>query len=192
MIDPDFVLYSVVTALQSIPQLATELGSPIVPISASLTPHFFEFGVENSLRLAIAEMESPSIIVAYLDLLGGNFNGETVWKHRLEAYIRPRNKATDPVTGRSSASAPHLWWMMMNLPIFPNDGGVNNIRYNELANGDLQLMDTPTLVRRTDELGADFFIGSLVFPEKGDVAPTLGYMTWDGDVMTWNDVSMTW
>ncbi len=134
-----------------------------------VTGHYFSFGDENSLIKSVMQMESPAILVAYLDLIGGNFDGMTVHKHRLEVYMRPNNRAVGiRPDGKQFATMQHLWWLMMNKPVGGLDEGPN-IRNVELANGDLQLMDNPTLIHRTDELGADFFIGSLVFPEKGDV-----------------------
>src|SRR5215472_9035448 len=134
MLDPDLVLSSVVASLQSIPDLAAELGAPTIPATESITGHFFYSGQENSLIRALSQMKSPSILVAYLDYIGGNFDATTVWKHRLNLYIRPRNYA---VSNRSAASGMHLWWMAMNLPISVPEVAPN-IRYVELCNYNLQ------------------------------------------------------
>jgi hypothetical protein len=166
MLDPDVVLSSVVASLQSIPQLATELGAPIIPPTESITGHFYFSGEENSLIRTLGMMKSPSITVTYLDYIGGNFDGMTVWKHRLNMYLRPRNKASNG----NAASGLHLWWMAMNLPISVPEVAPN-IRYVELVNHNLQLMDTPSLIRHSDELGQDFFQSTIVFSEKGDVGP---------------------
>jgi hypothetical protein len=166
MLDPDVVLSSVLASLQSIPELAAELGAPAIPATQSITGHFFYSGEENSLIRALSQMRSPSILVAYLDYIGGNIDGMTVWKHRLNLYIRPRNKASNG----GSASAQHLWWLAMNYPISVPERAPN-IRYIELANYNLQLMDQPPLLHQTDEMGQDFFISTMVFPEKGDAGP---------------------
>jgi hypothetical protein len=166
MLDPDVVLSSVISSLQSIPQLAAELGAPTIPPTESITGHFFYSGEENSLARVLGMMKSPSITVAYLDYIGGNFDGQTVWKHRLNMYIRPRNKASNG----GSASAQHMWWMAMNFPISVPEVAPN-IRYVELVNANLQLMDLPPLLHHNDELGQDFFVSTMVFPEKGDVGP---------------------
>lgn len=157
MLDPDLVLSSIVSAFQSIPSLVTEMGGS----SSNISGHTFSYGEENSLVRSIFAMTSPSILIAYLDLLGGNFDGQTIWKHRLEAYIRPKNDAS----GSEGSSPPHIWWMMMNLSIL---GTTRNIRQTSLLSGSLMLMDTPTLTHRQDETGMDFFVGTLVFPEYGD------------------------
>lgn len=157
MLDPDVVLSAIVSAFQSIPALVTEMAGN----AANISGHDFSYGEENSLIRTVYSMQSPSILIAYLDLLGGNFDGSTIWKHRLEAYIRPKNAAS----GTNNASPGHLWWLMMNRPILST---TQNIRQTSLLSGALMLMDTPTLVHKQDEIGMDFFVGTMVFPEYGD------------------------
>lgn len=163
MLDPDIVIDAVVATFLAIPEVVAEMGG-ITLATANIIGHKYAYGLENSLLQSIGQMASPSVLIAYQDLLGGNFDGMTMWKHRLEVYIRPRNKAT--TAGAGGASSPHLWWLMMNKTV---TGQPTNIRGIELVSGNLQLMDTPTLMHKTDELGADIFVGNMVFPEKGDV-----------------------
>jgi hypothetical protein len=165
MLDPDAVLNSVLAALQSIPELATELGAPTIPATDSITGHFFYSGEENSLTRALAQMKSPSVMVVYLDYISGNFDGMTLWKHRLNLCVRSRNRAANG----SALSAQHLWWMAMNLPISVPEVAPN-IRYVDLCGGNLWLFET-NLRHQTDELGQDFFIGTMVFNEMGDAGP---------------------
>lgn len=165
MLDPDVALSSVVASLRSIPQLATELGAPAIPATESITGHYFHSGDENSFLRSLAQMRSPSILVAYLDYIMGNYDGMTVWKHRMNICIRSRNAASNA----SASSAQHLWWMATNLPISVPDVAPN-IRYVDLAGGNLWLFET-NLKYQTDELGQDFFIGTMVFNEIGDVGP---------------------
>jgi hypothetical protein len=165
MLDPDVVISSVVASLQSIPELVTELGGPAIPATDSITGHFFYSGEDNSYIRTLSQMRSPSILVAYLDYISGNYDGQTVWKHRLNICVRSRNKASNG----SSASAQHLWWMAMNLPISVPEVAPN-IRYVDLANHSLWLFET-NLKHQTDELGQDFFIGTAVFNEMGDAGP---------------------
>src|SRR5678815_1104345 len=164
MIDPDLVLSAVVSAFRSIPLLVAEMADDPLNIYG----HSYGYGSEQSLAPAITSMTSPSILVAYLDLIGGQFSGMTLWKHRLDIFIRPKNQAMGRVGGPSStvpASPPHLFWLMMNQPV---NAGPDNIRYTELIPG-LHMLDAmPSLTHQTDENGADFFIGHMVFPEKGD------------------------
>lgn len=165
MLDPDFALNSVVASLQSIPELAAELGAPAIPPAESITGHYFFGGDENAVARALAQMRSPSILIGYVDYIMGNYDGMTVWKHRMQLCVRSRNKASN----NSAVSAPRLWWMAMNLPISVPQVAPN-IRYVDLANGNLWLFET-VLKHQTDELGQDFFIATMVFNEIGDCGP---------------------
>jgi len=128
--------------------------------------HAYQYGADKSLALAINNQSSPSILVAYLDYLGGQFSGMTVWKHRLTAYIRPKNAAVGLTSSNTRAASPqHIFWLMMNSPVL---GGEQNFRYIELTPG-LALVDAmPSLTHQTDEQGADFFQVLMTFPEIGD------------------------
>lgn len=151
-------------AFRSIPLLVSEMADDPLNIYG----HSYQYGAETSLALAINAQRSPSILVAYLDLLGGNFDGMTVWKHRLTAYIRPKNAATGTVGGMGGgrASSPqHLFWLMMNKPVL---GGSQNFRYTELMSGLLLCDAMPSLTHQQDEQGADLFSCNLVIPEIGD------------------------
>ena len=160
MLQPSLVLAAVVSAFRSIPTLVDQMGGD----PTNIIGHTFLYGTEDSLSRSILQQQSPSIIIAYLDLLEGNFDESTAWKHRLECYIRPKNNAM----GALALSPPDLWWIMCNSPIL---GSAQSIRYQRLLNGDLMLPDTPSFIHNADEQGADFFTGSLTFPEYGDVGP---------------------
>ena len=162
MLDPDLVLAAVISAFRSIPALITQMAGA----SSNIYGHTYAYGAEHSLALAINEQRSPSILVAYVDLIGGQFSGMTVWKHRLDAYIRPKNAAFGHIPGGAIAASPqHLFWLMMNSPVL---GGSQNIRYTEILSG-LHMLDAmPSLTHQTDEQGADFFVCHMVFPEMGD------------------------
>jgi hypothetical protein len=159
MIDPDLVVSTLVSSFQSIPAVVTALGSTSLVVG-----HEYLYGVDNSLIRAINEMPGPSVLIVYLDLIGGQFSGMQVWKHRLEVYIRPKNAATGPAPG---SSPPHLWWLMMNS-VVPFLGGTQNIRYARLLPNLFPVDAMPHLTHRQDENGADLFCGSIVIGEQGD------------------------
>lgn len=165
MLMSSVVLNSVLASLQSIPELATELGAPAIPATESITGHYFYSGEENAIARDLAQMKSPSILVAYMDFIMGNFDGMTVWKHRLQLCIRSRNKASNG----SALSAQDLWVMAMNYPISVPEVAPN-IRCVDLANHNLWLFET-NLKYVSDELGQDFFVSTLVFNEMGDAGP---------------------
>lgn len=150
MLDPDLVLAAVLTAFRDIPLLTA-----VIP-SAAITSHTFVFGEENSLLRNIEQAHTGSILVTYQDLLEGNFSGETRWKHRLLAYIRPHNRGASP---------PHIWWLMMNKPMTSTG---RSFRASSLLSGSLYIPDTPTLTYQQDSIGSDLFVGSIVLPEAGD------------------------
>ena len=166
MLDPDLVLSSLLSAFQSMPSVVTALGGS----STNLVAHTYAWGKEHSLARAVRHMTSPSILIAYVDLLGGQWDAMTVFKHRFEIYLRPKNASSG---SNPTASTPmHLWWLMMTSPVVSVSPGTLNIRTIRLL-PDLAPVDAmPTLLHLQDEELADLFCGKLVIPElavPGDV-----------------------
>ncbi len=165
MLDPDLVLSALVSVSRSNTDLVTQLGGD----PTLITGHYFFSGTENALVREIYSMSSPSILIAYKDIVGGNFNGATIWKHRFEVYYRTKNAAMGGVgpngTPPPACSASHLWWLHMNRPVL---GGPNHIRAISIVEPYLYLMDTPSVLHNIDEEQQDFFVSALVFPEAGD------------------------
>ena len=171
MLDPDLVLESVVLAFRAIPTVVDEMsGDPL-----RIVGHQYRYGTDDSIARTVFQRESPSIVVAYLDLLWGKFSGAEMWKHRLEVYLQPRNATTTPPNGAPPpASAPHLWWMMMNLPVVGYANDTLNFRNLSLThasfptNGGLLPVESPSLMHRQDENLADLHVGALILGEWGD------------------------
>lgn len=164
MLDPDLVLAALLAASRANADFTTALGG-----SANVTSHQFSFGIENSLARAIYSLSSGSVLIAALDLIGGNWDGMTLFKHRFEIYFRPLSMAATnlPVVG-IPCTPQHLWWLLMNKPIAGYEDGAKNIRTIRLL-PDLAPVDAmPSLVHRADEDGADIFVGQVVIPELGD------------------------
>ena len=166
MLQPSAVISSILASVQSIPELATELGAPTIPPTESIIGHNFYSGQENAVARAIGQMQSPSILIAYLDLIQGHFDGSTIFKHRVTAYIRPRNAAP---AGNGAVSAPDLLTMMLNYPISVPKLAPN-IRCVDLLNNNLWLfsVNAPHVV---DELGQDLWQATMVWNEYGDAGP---------------------
>jgi hypothetical protein len=160
----DVAVNSVVAALQSIPELVTELGG-----SQFITGHFYFSGQENALMRVLAQMSEPSMLLACHMQTFGSYDGQTAWKHAMQLIIRARNKATDPVTNRTSASHYDLYALAMNYPISV-PYVAPNIRYVDLAGGNMWLAETSS-PHFSDELGQDYLICPLIFNEMGDVGP---------------------
>ncbi len=161
MLNPSPIVDAIVSTLQAIPALAaamtvTENGAQVCRINA----FHYRLGAEFRLAEAIYKMPVPSMLVAWEGTQGGNFNGQTIWKHRFNVYFRMGNAAglSDPVGYED------LWWTVCNGQ--PASSPVN-IRYMELYPG-LDIMDTPSVAHALDEDLMDRFVGTLVLPELGD------------------------
>jgi hypothetical protein len=123
MLNPRDITDAVARFLQAIPDLAaamtvtTGAGSTMVRI----TPFHYRLGQEFRLAEAIYKMPAPSVLVAWEGTMGGNFNGASIWKHRIAVYLRMGNVAGNP----DPLGYEDLWWIICNkVPT----GGKENIR----------------------------------------------------------------
>ena len=153
---------SIAAVLQSIPDLAaamTVLDANQNPV-CRITAFHYRLGAEYRLAEAIYKMPAPSMLVAWDGTQGGNFNGQSIWKHRFNVYFRMGNAAglTDPVGYED------LWSIVCNKP---PTGSQVNIRYMQLYPG-LDIMDTPSVAHALDEDLQDRFVGTFILPELGD------------------------
>jgi hypothetical protein len=162
MLNASVLVDAIVSALQGIPALAAAMT--VVDGSGAqtcrITGFHYRLGAEHRRAEAIYKMPAPSMMVAWEGTAGGNFDGQTMWKHKFAVYFRMGNAAglADP-TGYED-----LWWILCNQP---PTGSPQNIRYMQLYPG-LDIMDTPSVAHALDEDLQDRFVGSLVLPELGD------------------------
>jgi len=162
MLNPAPVTDAIVAALQSIPDLATAMTvldaqqNPVCRIDAF---HYL-LGQEHRLAEAIYKMPAPSMLVAWEGTKGGNFDGQTIWKHRWGIYYRMGNAAGVAVP----VGYEDLWALTCNSP--PGGHGPN-IRNIQLYTG-LDIMDTPSIDHALDEDLIDRFKGVFILPELGD------------------------
>jgi hypothetical protein len=162
MLNPAPVTDAIVAALQSIPDLATAMTvldaqqNPVCRIDAF---HYL-LGQEHRLAEAIYKMPAPSMLVAWEGTKGGNFDGQTIWKHRWGIYYRMGNAAGVAVP----VGYEDLWALTCNSP--PGGHGPN-IRNIQLFTG-LDIMDTPSIDHALDEDLIDRFKGVFTIPEIGD------------------------
>jgi hypothetical protein len=126
----------------------------------NIQPFEYFYGQDKSLEVAVQSITAPGILVAWLGTHGGNFDGMTIWKHRVGAFVRMAN-----IQGAAQPNGyEYLFYTMFNSPV---NGGTVNIRYvNLLPNVDI--MDTPTAAMRTDVDRFDYQEIEMVFPEIGD------------------------
>jgi hypothetical protein len=156
MLDGAVIVDAVVSAFQSIPALLAEMDEDPTRIGSF---HFL-YGVDVPLRVAIAQMLSPSMLVWWESSGPGRLNGMTTWQHTLGGAFRIGN-----VAGEDDPAGPStVFQIMMNSPV---NGGSVCIRKVRLL-PTLYLMDTPTVQQRVDEQGLDYFQFRMVFPEDGD------------------------
>ena len=169
MLNPAPITDAIVAALQSIPELATAMTvldaqqNPVCRIDAF---HYL-LGQEHRLAEAVYVMPAPSMLVAWEGTKGGNFDGQTIWKHRWGIYYRMGNAAGLAVP----VGYEDLWALTCNgaTGAPDNTGAVTgpNIRNIQIATG-LDIMDTPSIDHALDEDLVDRFKAVFVIPEIGD------------------------
>jgi len=162
MLNPAPITDAIVVALQSIPELAaamTVLDAQQNPVCRIGAFHYL-LGQEHRLAEAIYKMPAPSMLVAWEGTKGGNFDGQTIWKHRWGIYYRMGNAAGVAVP----VGYEDLWALTCNSP--PGGHGPN-IRNIQLYTG-LDIMDTPSIDHALDEDLIDRFKGGFTIPEIGD------------------------
>ncbi len=153
MLNPAPITDAIAEVLLSIPELNAAMNGRI-------TAFHYRLGQEYRLAEAVYKMAAPSVLVVWEGTRGGNFDGQTVWKHRWGIYYRMGNAAgvAEPVGYED------LWWIICNRP--PGGNGPN-IRQMQLYPG-LDIMDTPSIDHELDEDLIDRFKGVFVIPEIGD------------------------
>ena len=162
MLNPGPIADAIAAALAAIPDLAAAMtvtdanGNAICRINS----FHYRLGQEHTRAMVVYKMPAPSMLVVWDGTQGGNFDGETMWKHRFHVYFRMGNMAgsNDPV------GYEELWTLVCNgIPT----GSSVNIRYMNLLPG-LNIMDTPSDAHAVDEDLVDRFVGTMIIPEMGD------------------------
>lgn len=156
MLNPRTLVDAVAAAFGTITTLVQAMNNDPTNIIA----YHYNYANDPRLVLAIEEMKAPSILVYWQGTQGGNFSGQQIWKHRLEAVIRAGN-----TTGTTPLSYEDIWFAMMQEPC---NGTSLNFRNQEIIPGVVDLVDTPSIKHHTDSENMDMFTVELVFPEIGD------------------------
>jgi len=165
MLNTSAVTDAIVAVLKTITDLAAAMtlldatGAPVVRITAF---HYL-LGQEHRLAEAVYGMPAPSMLVAWEGTKGGNFDGQTIWKHRWGIYYRMGNAAGlgTPVGYED------LWALTCNGATAVAGAAGPNIRNIQIAAG-LDIMDTPSIDHALDEDLVDRFKAVFVIPEIGD------------------------
>ena len=161
MYNPDRVVNAVVRALKSIPQLVEAMaGDP-----DRIYGFFYLYGQDTSLKKSIYEMQPPATQVTSVGVLGGNYSGETMTKHRIEIIVRMQNTKTQQ---GNPISYGDIWTIFTNFPVF---GSTTSIRgWNLLQN--LDIPDVPSYDMIQDANSVNMMRIMLVIPEVGDIQDT--------------------
>ena len=146
---------AIVAAMQSIPDLVAAMGGD----PGAITAFHYQYGADHRLQEHVYQIAPPGILVAWKGTLGGSFDGQTLFKHRFDVYIRSANAALDP----STAGPERLWALICNGTM-PDE---RNIRQVQLL-PEVDIMEPPSVAHQQDEEQMDFFVGTLVIPEIGD------------------------
>lgn len=134
-------------------------------VSNNISAYHWIPGISRNLTQALNEMMPPSILVYHSGLMGGNFDGMTLWKHHIEIYIRGANQAPAQALGQPITATEDIPYLMFNQPV---NGGTLHIRDTSIMPGQLLLMDMPSFMHMSDLEGQDFFVAKCVIPEIGD------------------------
>lgn len=157
MLNPSPISDAIAALLRTIPDLAAAMTVDDV---VRINSFHYRMGSEHRLAEAVYKMLAPSMLIAWEGTQSGNFNGNTIWKHRFGVYYRMGNMAgNDAPVGYED-----LWSMTVNSK--PADSA-QNIRYMTIYDG-LDIMDTPSVNHELDEDLVDRFKGVFVIPEIGD------------------------
>jgi len=168
MLNPELIVSTFTTALSTISLLTEALGpDPPSPARPRLSGFWFEQGLDVTLAKAIVETPEPGILVTWTGFIGGNFDGTTIWKHKLDVYIKPGN-AADPSNPAGQTGPAYLAWLIVNQPVnIPGYSTTLNIRNTQILPG-LLLCDTPSTTHHQDQDELDFFCMHFTLPEIGD------------------------
>jgi hypothetical protein len=159
MLSGQIILDKVVDALKSIQDVVTTMAGDPTRIYAD---HMI-YGKDNPRKVEEYAMLRPGIHASYGGPMGGNYDGETMWKHNVELVCRMQNYASQV----NVVTYAHLFWYICNGPIL---GTTVNIR-NKCLLPNLNIPDNPSYGMETGEDGADFMKVHFVFPEIGDWSP---------------------
>jgi hypothetical protein len=157
MIKGSLIVDTLAATLQTIPALVTAMNND----PTRIVGYHFIPGLSRSLTEAVQQMLTPSILINYEAIMGGNFNGYMIWKHHVDIYYRGGNQAGQMIP----TNAEDIAYLMMNQPV---NAGTLNVRQIEILPGQLDLMDTPSFAHMVDDAGTDYWCGRCVFGEIGD------------------------
>ncbi|MCX6632315.1 MAG: hypothetical protein NTW28_32290 [Candidatus Solibacter sp.] len=156
MIDTSGLVDNLVALLRDIPELVEEMGGDPERIFA----YHDQYPKRASLPHAIHQMPAPSIMAVWQGTTPGAFGDFDVWKHEVTLFLRARETFDgDPPT-------PYYRMFRLIWKGVPAGSGV--AMNNTTVHASFYPMDVPSILRRTDGEGLDYFEVPTTFTEIGD------------------------
>ena len=156
MIDTSELVNNLVALLREISDLVIEMGGNPDRIYA----YHDQYPKKSSLALAIHQMPSPSILIAWQGTAPGSFGGSDVWKHQMSLFLRARETFDgDP---------PTAYYRLFRLITKGVPASVGVPMINATVHSSCYPMDVPSIQRATDAEGLDYFEVAISFTEAGD------------------------
>ena len=143
VLDPGQLVDGLVAELQTMTDEVTAMGG-----TGNISAYHFIPGVNVTLSQAIVQMPSPSLLVAHAGISGGNFDGETIFKHHIQIWVRLASQAG---VG-SPTTYERIWYYIMNDTV---NSGPGNIWNTDLIveTGSAAMVDLPSYDIMSEEHG---------------------------------------
>ena len=156
MINAAEITNSLVALLRDIPELVEEMGGD----GERIFPYHDLYPKRVSLALAIYQMPSPGIMVAWQGGGLGSFGGFEAYKHRFSIYLRAgENFADDP---------PTAYYRLLRLILKGIPASGSQPISNTTVHSSCHPMEVAEWSRQTDSEGIDYFEVAVTFTEIGD------------------------
>jgi hypothetical protein len=156
MINPAELVDNLVALLRNIPELVAEMEGDEQRIFA----YHDQYPKRASLAAAVHEMPAPGIMAAWQGTQPSSFGGVDVWRHQVTLYLRARE-----TLGGDPPTAYYRLFRLITKGV-PTSVGVPMLYATVHAS--CYPMDIPSIERRIDAEGLDYFEVSLSFREMGD------------------------
>lgn len=160
MIHPDNLGELIVSAWQSMPQVVNLLGGD----PTNINYWKYSYASSTSLARAVFQLQDGQVLLAWAGTSPGSGEGMQVWKHRYRVIFKPGPEIA-PGCGPSGAT---IWRALVHGNVVQeNTGNTLKFLYWQPA-PNIEPMDLPSVVQKTNPEEQDYFEGQLVYPELGD------------------------
>ena len=158
MVDPFLLVTTLTDLIRDIPEMSDLMDKDPV---GNIQPYVDQFAAYASQAVKVRDMTPPAVLVSYMGTYpGGNGADEMAWwTHRVSIAIK---------TGTQTPEQPSAYTQVYRAIVkgVPASRGIQMGQLQVLDN--LNPMDLPSLERRNDPEGIDYFEMILTFTEIGD------------------------